>query len=209
VTAETITTSSPWPLAEKTLAANPALRYLWDGSPVRAATEAEADEYARRLTSPEWQRVYCHAPGYVAPVIAEGLPPATEPDEVAAEEPDARAIAIAHAGALALVVAAAADESAGLVLTEDGHDDPSAAAEGAAADPDEPSVRDIAIATVGALGSVVAAELDAGREAAMERFNEAHDAEATPAETAVIPAVEDFTQAIPAVTDSTEGDGQA
>ena len=137
------------------------------------------------------------------------MPPAAELDESAAEEPDARAIAIAHAGALALVVAAAADESAGLVLTEYGRDDPSAAVEGAAADADEPSVRDIAIATVSALGSVVAAELDAGREAAMERFNEAHDAEAAPAETTVIPAVEDFTQANPKVTDGTEGDEQA
>ena len=158
-----------------------------------------------RLTSPEWQRLYCHAPGYVAPVIAEGLPPAAES---AAEEPDARDITIARPGALALVVAAV-DESAGLVLTEYGRDDPSAAVEGAAADPDEPSVRDIAIATVGALGSVVAAELDAGREAAMERFNEAHDAEEAATETTVIPAVEDFTQANPKVTDGTEGDEQA
>ena len=206
--AETIAQPSPWPFAEDTLAALPFTRYLWDGSPVRAATEAEAAEYARRLTSPEWQRLYCHAPGYVAPVIAEGLPPAAGLDESAAEEPDARDIAIARPGALALVVAAAA-ESEGLVLPEDGHEDTSAAAEGAAADPDEPSGRDIAIATVGALGSVVAAELDAGREAAMERFNEAHDAEAAPAETTVIPAVEDFTQANPKVTDGTEGDGQA
>ena len=209
MTAETSTQKSPWPFAEDTLAALPFARYLWDGSPVRAATEAEAAEYARRLTSPAWQRLYCHAAGYVAPVIAEGLPPAAESAEVAADEPDVRDIAIAHPGALALVVAAAADESAGLVLTEDGHEDASAAAEGDAADPGEPSVRDIAIATVSALGSVVAAELDAGREAAMERFNEAHDAEATPAKTAVIPAVEDFTQAISAVTDGTEGDGQA
>ena len=209
MTAETSTQMSPRPLTEATLAELPFSRYLWDGSPVRAATEAEAAEYARRLTSPEWQRLYCHAPGYVAPVVAEGLPPAAEPEEVAADVPDARDIAIAHAGALALVVAAAADESAGLVLTEDGREDASAASEGDAADADEPSVRDIAIATVGALGSVVAAELDAGREAAMERFNEAHDAEAAPAESAVIPAVEDFTQAIPKVTDGTEGDGQA
>ena len=125
MTAET----TPFPLHpdwEETLAANPAFRYLWDGSPVRAATEAEADEYARRLTSPEWQRVYCHAPGYVAPVIAEGLPPAAESAEVAA---DAGGIAIAHAGALALVVAAAVDESAGLVLTEDGHEDQTAVIE--------------------------------------------------------------------------------
>ena len=202
MTAETSMQMSPWPFAEDTLAALPFARYLWDGSPVRAASEAETAEYARRLTSPEWQRLYCHAPGYVAPVIAEGLPPAAE---VAADVPDARDIAIARPGALALVVAAAADESAGLVLGGDGRDDTSAAAEGAAADPDDPSARDIAIATVGALGSVVAAELDAGREAAMERFNEAHDAEEAATETAVIPAVEDFTQAIPAVTDGTEG----
>src|ERR1019366_9301084 len=132
MTAETSTQMSPWPFAEDTLAALPFARYLWDGSPVRAATEAEAAEYARRLTSPEWQRLYCHAPGYVAPVVAEGLPPAAEPEEVAADVPDARDIAIARPGALALVVAAAA-ESEGLVLTEDGHEDASAAVEGAAA----------------------------------------------------------------------------
>src|ERR1017187_9482147 len=125
---ETITTQSPWPRAEETLAALPFSRYLWDGSPVRAASEAETAEYARRLTSPEWQRLYCHAPGYVAPVIAEGLPPVAELDEVAADEPDTRDVAIARPGALALVVAAAADESAGLVLTEYGREDTSAAA---------------------------------------------------------------------------------
>src|ERR1019366_5877835 len=115
VTAETSMQMSPWPFAEDTLAALPFARYLWDGSPVRAATEAEAAEYARRLTSPEWQRLYCHAPGYVAPPIAEGLLVGAELDEVAADVPDARDIAIARPGALALVVAAAADESAGLV----------------------------------------------------------------------------------------------
>jgi hypothetical protein len=189
MTAETSTQMSPWPLAEATLAELPFSRYLWDGSPVRSATEAEAAEYARRLTSPEWQRLYCHAPGYVAPVIAEGLPPVAELDEVAADEPDARDIAIARPGALALVVAAAADESAGLVLTEYGREDPSAVVEGDAAAVDLP--------------------WPGAEPTSPEVVGTAEARPGQPDETAVIPAVEDFTQAIPAVTDGTDGDGQA
>ena len=52
MTAETVTRTFTEPLAEETLAELPFSRYLWDGSPVRAATEAEAAEYARRLTQP-------------------------------------------------------------------------------------------------------------------------------------------------------------
>ena len=251
MTAETSTQKSPWPFAEDTLAALAFSRYLWDGSPVRAASEAETAEYARRLTSPEWQRLYCHAPGYVAPVIAEGLPPAPAetvvPDEnagagggelggsvltvttvkttaaagIAAVEdatadPDApseRDKQIVRPGALALVVAAAADESAGLVLGGDGRDDTSAAAEGDAAaidlpwpgaKPTSPEVAGTAEARPG--------QLDLPGRPTVSAAEGAKPVNALPGEldqTAVIEVHADPTQAISAVTDSTEGGEQA
>ena len=54
-------------------------------------------------------------------------------------------------------------------------------------------------------GDSHALDLGPVQAAAMDRFNEAHDAEAGPDGTTVMPAVEAHTEAIPAVTDSTEG----
>jgi hypothetical protein len=58
-------------ICDDVLAARPDLAYLADPDAVRPATAAEAAEYARRITDPEWAAIYV----YTVPGRQEGGKP--------------------------------------------------------------------------------------------------------------------------------------